>query len=644
MPTEPRRSLVLVGHPNVGKSVLFQGLTGRYVTVSNYPGTTVDLLSGTVRSLPDTCVVDSPGVVGFPATSEDERVVSRLLVDDEPHSLVQVGDAKSLRRTLLLTAHLAEFGLPLTLVLNMADEAERAGVRVDRDRLSGLLGVPVLATVAPAGTGVGAVAPAAANAEVVVPLVAYPAPVEELLETVTEESGDPRARGACLLWLEGDPVAAEWLAEHLAPRRLELLRAEVEDAVGEPLRATLQEARLEWADAVTDAVVVQEDDARTETLTARLARLSTHRLWGWPVLAVVLYGIYWFVGSVGAGTLVGLLENGLFGEHVNPWVTRVVEGSVPSDLGSDLLVGPYGLWTLGMTYALALILPIVTTFFLAFSVLEDSGYLPRLAAVSNGLFRRLGMNGRAVLPMVLGLGCVTMATMTTRILESKRERVLATLLLALGVPCSAQLGVVLGMLAPISLGATLIWGGVVAGVVYTVGLLAARLVPGERSPLLVELPPLRTPRIGNVLTKTLVRLEWYLREVVPLFLAGTALLFALDRIGALPALIDAMQPLVTGWLGLPPAASAAFLIGFLRRDFGATGLFILHANGELSVEQTLVAMVTITLFIPCVASILMIVRERGAATAAGMVALIFPLAFLVGGVLHRVLLLTGWGA
>jgi ferrous iron transport protein B len=392
------------------------------------------------------------------------------------------------------------------------------------------------------------------------------------------------------------------------------------------------------------AAAVREEGSHGGGLAARLGRLSTNRLWGWPVLAAVLYGIYWFVGSLGAGRIVGLLENDVFGDRVNPWLTHLVERLVPVRLLSDFLVGPYGLWTMGMTYALALILPIVTTFFFAFSVLEDSGYLPRLAAVSNRLFRALGLNGKAVLPMVLGLGCVTMATLTTRILESRRERLLATLLLALAVPCSAQLGVVLGMLGAISPVAMLIWMGVVAAVLFTVGSLAARLVPGEPAPLLVELPPLRVPRPGNVLTKTLVRLEWYLREVVPLFLAGTAFLFVLDKSGALPAIVDGMRPVVTGWLGLPAAASASFLVGFLRRDFGATGLFVMHAHGQLSSEQAVVAMVTITLFIPCVASVLIIVRERGARTALAMTALIFPLAFLVGGVLHRVLLLSGWGA
>ena len=242
--------------------------------------------------------------------------------------------------------------------------------------------------------------------------------------------------------------------------------------------------------------------------------------------------------------------------------------------------------------------------------MEDSGYLPRLAALSNRMFKALGLNGKAVLPMVLGLGCVTMATLTTRVMESKRERLLVTLLLALAVPCSAQLGVVMGMLAGISLTAALIWGGVVLLVLLAVGWLAARLVPGERTPLIVELPPLRLPMASNVVLKTLARLEWYIKEVIPLFLVGTFLMFILDKTGMLEILTRLGEPLVTGWLGLPAAASAAFLMGFLRRDFGATGLFMMQAQGLLNPLQVVVAMVTITLFIPCIASVLVIAKEQ----------------------------------
>jgi ferrous iron transport protein B len=289
-----------------------------------------------------------------------------------------------------------------------------------------------------------------------------------------------------------------------------------------------------------------------------------------------------------------------------------------------------------------LILPIVSTFFLAFGILEDSGYLPRLSALSNRLFSAIGLNGKAVLPMVLGLGCVTMGTLTTRVLESKRERLLTTLLLALAVPCSAQLGVVMGMLGSISLAATLVWGGIVMLVLLAVGWLAAQLVPGERTRLLVELPPLRWPVLSNVILKTLARLEWYIKEVVPLFLIGTAILFLLDKTSLLTVIADLGKPLVSGWLGLPPEVSAYFLMGFLRRDFGATGLFIMQGQGLLNPAQVIVAMVTITLFIPCVASVMMISKERSKRATLGIVLLVFTLAFLVGGLVYRGLILFGW--
>ena len=645
-PTPDRSAeIVLVGHPNVGKSVLFGRLTGRYVTVANYPGTTVDVFRGAARAVDGTAVIDTPGIVSFPARSEDERVVSRLLLDGEERTVVQVGDAKGVRRTVELTVQLVELGLPLVLVLNMSDEAVAAGVRIDRERLSELLGISVLLTVATSGAGVGEIAAAVSAALPTRARIVYPAPVEEALAELGRSLGETpvAARGAGLLWLGGDEEAQTFLERKLPADLLERVRARVEQELGETAAAALQRTRSAYADDIVAEAVRQEPRPAGGVLE-RLARLSTHHVWGWPVLAAVLYGVYWLVGVLGAGLLVGLLENSVFGRHVNPWLTQEVTRAVPSDFIVDLLVGQYGLWTMGMTYAFALILPIVTTFFLVFSVLEDSGYLPRLAVVSNRLFHALGLNGKAALPMVLGLGCVTMATLTTRILESRRERLLVTLLLALGIPCSAQLGVVLGILGSISPAATLIWAGVVAAVVLAVGWLAARVVPGERSPLLIELPPLRVPRPANVLVKTLMRLEWYLREVVPLFLAGTAFLFVLDTTGALPAIVDGMSPLVVGWLGLPPAASAVFLVGFLRRDFGAAGLFLLHAQGQLSAEQAVVAMVTITLFIPCIASILIIVRERGAAQAAAMIVTIFPLAFLVGGLLHHALLAGGWGA
>ena len=303
----------------------------------------------------------------------------------------------------------------------------------------------------------------------------------------------------------------------------------------------------------------------------------------------------------------------------------------------DFLVGPYGAITMALSYAFAIVLPIVTSFFLLFSLLEDSGYLPRMAIMVNRSFKLMGLNGRAVLPMILGLGCDTMATMTTRILETKKERVVTTMLLALAVPCSAQLGVLLAMMASLSPLAALAWVGLMVIVVLVVGSLTARAFPGEAGDFILEIPPMRRPQLANLWIKTVGRLDWYLREVIPLFVAGTAALFLLDKLRILPAIARAGEPLVHGWLGLPREMSNAFLIGFLRRDFGA--VYIMDAatgpHRLLSPLQIFVSMVTITLFMPCIANFLMIAREHGFKTAWAMAGFIFPFAFLVGGIVHH---------
>lgn len=638
--------IALVGNPNVGKSMLFHRLTGKYVTVSNYPGTTVEITQGALRGLPDVIVIDTPGIVSFPPRSEDEAVTARVLLQGNLDGIIQVGDAKNLRRTLHLAVQLAEMGRPLALALNMMDEAGARGLQVNTEKIAAALKIPVVGTVATRGQGIDRLVKAIQEAGPAPLRLTYPDEIEsalaEMAEMLPEAPVSRRALG--LLWLSRDAACEAWLAENTPPQTLASLRALrdlLDSSANETSAAVIQRTRSAFAETLAAQALAGQGTGQ-KSLAIQISRLSVHPLWGLPILVAVLFAMYWFVGVFGAGTLVGLLEENLFGHIINPWVTAAIERLIPWPFLSQLLVGQYGLWTMGMTYAMALLLPIVITFFITFGILEDSGYLPRLAVLTNRLFSLMGLNGQAVLPMVLGLGCVTMATMTTRILTSRRDRILVTLLLALAIPCSAQLGVVMGLLAGISFGAALIWAGVNLAILLLVGWLAARLMPGERSPLVVELPPLRLPVLSNVLIKTAARLEWYIKEAVPLFLFGTLLLFGLDWFHILPALIRAAEPLITGWLGLPPEAAAAFLLGLMRRDFAATGLFAMEAQGLLSPVQVVVSIVTITLFIPCIASLFMIVKERGWKTAAAMVLFIFPFAMLAGGLLQRLLVWIGW--
>jgi len=639
--------LLLVGNPNVGKSVIFGALTRRYVTVSNYPGTTVEITRGLARAVPGAPeIIDTPGTNSLTPQSEDEKVTRDIMLAEPDAVVVQVGDTKNLRRVLYLTAQLAELGRRQVLVLNLQDEARDLGIKVDAAALEARLGVPVVAATATRGAGVDEIARRLSAAAAAALPVGYPAVVEraavEVAALVPERFAAQR-RGLATMLLAGDRTLLPWAEEHLAESaraRVDSLRRDLERALGRPPASAIATARHR-AVASLLRTVFHADRAVRGSLRDRLGALTMHPVWGVPVLALVLFAAYELVGVFGAGTLVGLVEDGLFGKLVNPAATALVERTVPWQWLRELLVGPYGVVTMALTYAIAIVLPVVGTFFIFFGLLEDSGYLPRLAVMLNRVFRLMGLNGKAVLPMVLGLGCDTMATLTTRILATRKERVLVTLLLALGVPCSAQLGVILAMLASMAPAATIIWLGVVTLTLIGVGWAAARLLPGRGSDFLLEVPPLRVPSVGNILIKTVARTEWYLKEAVPLFILGTALLFALDATGALPRIEQAARPLVVGALGLPEKAADAFLIGFLRRDYGAAGLFVLRDQGLMDGVQALVSLVVITLFVPCIANYFMMIKERGALVATAQVAFIVPFAFAVGAVLNLALRALG---
>jgi ferrous iron transport protein B len=358
---------------------------------------------------------------------------------------------------------------------------------------------------------------------------------------------------------------------------------------------------------------------------------------GFIIACMSLWLMYEFVGVFGAGYLVNLLERRLFGDIINPWLTIIVNHTFPWAHVRDFLIGRFGLLTMAVTYALAIVLPIVATFFFIFGFLEDSGYLPRLSAIMDRFMRLIGLNGKAVLPMILGLGCGTMATLTTRVLETKKERLLVILLLALGVPCSAQLGVTLGMLSGMSLAAALIWVACTLGSMMVVGAIANKILPGSRSCFIIEIPPLRRPLLLNVLVKIKMRMVWYLKEAVPLFILGTAILFFLDAFGVLRVIEQRASPLITGVLGLPAQTTGSFIMGFLRRDYGSAGLYVMAKQGLLSPRQMLVSIMVITLFVPCVAQFFMMIKERGWKTASAIFVFVTAYAFAFGGMLNMAL-------
>ncbi|PNU19753.1 ferrous iron transport protein B [Geothermobacter hydrogeniphilus] len=640
------RKLFLVGNPNVGKSVLFNALTGAYTTVSNYPGTSVEISRGEcelhgVRYE----VLDTPGMYSLLPITEEERVARDILLQERPDVVLHVIDARNIERMLPMTLQLIESGLPLILVINIMDEAERLGLKFDLPLLEEKLGIPVVGAAVRRKRGLKEIRAAIVGFDPQQRAAfSYAADLERDISRVAScltgaYAIDPRALSLLLLQrdeslsemvrkVEGDNYAAVEGAvnEIVFERRVDL-----------HLRISLERKRI--CKGVLEGAFSQSEE-QSPSWGDRLSALTMNPWTGFPLLLAVLYfGLYQFVGHFGAGTIVDFLEGHLFGAYINPWVIALSDKYLTWPWLYELMVGEYGIITLGVRYAVAIVLPIVGTFFIAFSMIEDSGYFPRLAMLVDRIFKRIGLNGRAVIPIVLGFGCDTMATIVTRTLETRRERVIATLLLALAIPCSAQLGVILGLLSAAP-GALLVWSLCLLGIFLLIGFLSARLVPGERPMFYMEIPPLRMPQPRNVLVKTLTRMQWYFMEIFPLFIIASVLLVVGKLTGVLAWLVSLLEP-VMHLLGLPSEVAAAFIFGFFRRDFGAAGLYDLQTNGLLNPVQLTVAAVTLTLFVPCVAQFLVMKKERGWRTSVGIFVIVTLLAFTVGFGLNRLLLLTG---
>jgi ferrous iron transport protein B len=637
--------IILAGSPNVGKSVIFGNLTGKYVNVSNYPGTTVEVTRGKGKlGDKDFEVIDTPGMYSMLPITEEERVAMSMLFEESPEVVIQVADAKNIERMLHLTLQLIEAGLPVILDLNLMDEAERLGMKIDLGLLEKELEIPVVATVATEGRGMDGLKEGIINYK---KKTGRPFRYDEALESAIhkiqehlEDGYNISKKTIALLLLQDDPGIRALLKEKMnrdfAP--IEEVIEETKKRYNQPLNYVITIARQKEIGRIIERVT-----GSAETVTVgfreRLSRLMMHPITGIPILLAAIYSLYEFVGVFGAQISVDFLEHTVFGEYVNPVVTKAVSAVIPWRVIQELFVHQYGIITLGIRYAIAIILPIVTTFFIAFSIIEDTGYLPRLAMLIDRLFKKIGLNGRAVIPIVLGFGCDTMATIVTRTLETKRERIIATLLLSLAIPCSAQMGVILALLAG-NAKALWIFISVMAVIFLFVGFLTARIMPGEKPIFYMEIPPLRWPKLSNVFTKTYTRVEWYFKEILPLFILASVVIWA----GRLTGLFDLVIKILSypvSWIGLPKGAATAFLYGFFRRDFGAAGFYDLKQAGILTGIPLVVSVITIALFMPCIAQFSINIKERGLKMALGMAAFIFPFAFLMGFLVNKILNVMG---
>jgi len=632
--------VMLVGLPNTGKSTAWNRLTGRYNLVANYPLTTLEVrgatatLAGAERE-----IVDTPGIHGLFVQSEEDALVRRELLTDPPSVLVQCVDAHALKQSLALTADLAGLGLPLVVLLCSTQEARAKGTVIDPAGLERRLGCPVAESAAP-GRGFDALREAIGRARPAGVAVDLGIRQEEAIgrvEVLLPRALPSRRKVAELLLLRDERILADLVAVAPGwdPGPARAAAAAATAGLPESLARTAAARRDRWVDDVVDLVAGRRGP-RGAAFAETFGRLSRHPVWGVPILAAFLAITYFAVVHVA-----GWLAAGLDAILTRPAV-RILSGVLPAGFWTDLLIGDYGLLTLGLFNAISTVLPILSVFFLLFALVEDSGYLPNITVLSRRLFARVGLTGSSIIPLVLGFGCKTMATLTARNLRSRKERLIVVFLIAFAIPCSAQLGLniaILGSFGPIAFAAAFAF---LALVEVLAGVVLNLVLPGdEAGEYLQELPPVRMPSLRGVAAKTGYRVLSFLREALPVFLVAAIALFTADRVGLLDALKSALRPVITGWLGLPVDTVDALILSMARHEAAAGLLLHMVSTGTIGASQAVVAVSITTMFVPCIANVVSMFRVLGWKAGLAETLGINVSAFVLAGALNQFLLLVG---
>ena len=563
-----------MGNPNVGKSVVFSRLTGVRVIASNYPGTTVGYTQGFMKVGEETAgVIDVPGAYGLEPTCEAEEIALQMLATGD--MVINVVDATNLERNLNLTLQLLEKGVPMVVALNMWDEVGHRGIHIDLKRLEELLGVPVIPTVAVTGQG-----------------------IKELVESI------PAAR---------------------APR----------------LPPGSHDER--WAAVGNIVEHVQQVTHRHHTWLERLEDASARPFTGIIIAAVVLAGTFSGIRFIGE-SLINYVLNPIFEYLWTPVILFFSSFMGGSGILHNVLLGhivageinyieSFGLLTTGLYVPFAMVLPYIVAFYLVLGLLEDVGYLPRLAVLMDTILHRLGLHGYAIIPTLLGLGCNVPAILATRILESKRERFIAATLISIAVPCAALQAMVFGLVGARGIQYVAMVYGTLFLVWVILGFVLNRMVKGFSPELLIEIPPYRIPPWQAVLQKLWFRVYGFLHEAIPIILGAVLVINILYAVGVFDIIANVTAPVVTGLLGLPKEAVVALTVGFLRKDV-ALGML---APLALTAEQLVVGSVVLAMFFPCIATFVVLFRELGARGVLKATAIMVTAALSVGGLLNLIL-------
>ncbi len=568
------RKILLMGNPNVGKSVIFSRLTGVHVIASNYPGTTVGYTRGFMKLGDETVeVIDVPGTYTLEPTSEAEEIALRML--DTGDVVINVVNATNLERNLYLTLQLLERDIPVVVALNMWDDTKHRGIHIDLDKLRELLGVPVIPTIATTGEGIKEL-------------------VGNMLRAVSPDN----------------PVHS-------------------------------RDERWATIGGITDQV--QRVTHRHHTWLERVADASVKPLTGSIIALAVLASAFMVIRLIGE-SLISYVLDPLFNTLWAPVLLRLSDLLGGSGFLHDIVVGKlasgevnfiesFGLLSSGLYVPFAMVLPYIIAFYLVLGLLEEIGYLPRLAVLMDTIMHRLGLHGYAIIPTMLGFGCNVPAILATRVLESKRERFIAATLISIAVPCAALQAMILGLVGERGIQYVAIVYGTLFVVWIILGTILNRAVKGFSPELLIEIPPYRLPSWRTVLQKLWMRAHGFLVEAVPIILGAVLVVNILLFLGVFGAIANFTAPVVTGLLGLPKEAVTGLVVGFLRKD-AALGML---APLALTAKQLVVGSVVLAMFFPCIAAFVVFLRELGMVNMLKSAAIMICVALITGGLLNLIL-------
>ncbi len=560
-----KKKILLMGNPNVGKSVIFSKLTGVNVDCSNYTGTTVDYTKGDIRfGRQEGVLIDVPGTYSLEASSDAEKVALALL-EEGADAIIYVLDASHLERNLDLAYQLREFNIPIVYSLNLVDVAERKGIKIDSEKLSKYLGGPVIETVAIKNKG-----------------------LRDILQTSFKIS-------------DKDIVRIKKLKE--------------------------KERWLEIKKVAKDVESYFEQDITF------IDKLEKWTIEPWPGIPIAILVLLVSLGLVvgGGKALRALILLPLIRDFIVPQLTRLVSLVIPAGIFRNLLVGEFGIFTIGIEWPFALILPYVFLFYLVFSFLEDSGYLPRIGVLADGLLRKIGIQGGNIIPIMLGYGCAVPAILGTRAANSEKERKIVAALIAFGVPCASQSAAFISLLGDRSIGALLFVYLISILVMIGVGVLMNKMIPGQNQPILLEIPNLLLPDKTAFKTKLKIRMKHFLVDAEGPMIIGILIAAFIAETGVLNGLSRFIAPFVETWLGLPKETSLALLLGIIRRELAVLPLLELN----LTTLQLVVGSVVALFYLPCL-SVFGVLAEEFSVKYAVRIALSTTIAaFFFGGLINH---------